>query len=73
MVSWVLLNFSSQVIELNLRASRSSPFVSKTIGCDLISLATKIMMDQPINTAELPTLDTPHDPKDYVGIKVSYL
>ena len=59
------------MIELNLRASRSLPFVSKTIGCDLISLATKIMMNQPINITELPTLDNPHDPKDYVGIKVN--
>ena len=58
------------MIELNLRASRSCPFVSKTIGTDLIALATKVMLDIPINIDELPTLENPHIPKDYVGIKV---
>ncbi|KAI0219856.1 Carbamoyl-phosphate synthase [ammonia], mitochondrial [Lamellibrachia satsuma] len=57
------------VIELNLRASRSCPFVSKTIGTDLIALATKVMLNIPINIDELPTLENPHIPRDYVGIK----
>ena len=60
-----------QVIELNLRASRSCPFVSKTIGHDLIALATKVMVSAPLpDLSQLPTLDNPHDPTDYVGIKV---
>ena len=58
------------MIELNLRASRSCPFVSKTIGTDLIALATKVMLNIPINIDELPTLENPHIPRDYVGIKV---
>lgn len=57
------------VIEMNLRASRSFPFVSKTIGTDLISLATKIMTGYPIDVESLPTLENPHNPKDYVGLK----
>ncbi|BFZ22052.1 hypothetical protein BsWGS_25091 [Bradybaena similaris] len=59
-----------KVIELNLRASRSCPFVSKTIGTDFISLATKVMMKEKIpSEQDLPTLDNPHDPTSYVGIK----
>jgi carbamoyl-phosphate synthase (ammonia) len=59
-----------KVIELNLRASRSCPFVSKTIGTDFILLATKVMMKEPVeNEHELPTLDNSHDPTNYVGIK----
>ncbi|CAG5119185.1 unnamed protein product [Candidula unifasciata] len=59
-----------KVIELNLRASRSCPFVSKTIGTDFIALATKVMMNEKVeNEQDLPTLDNPHDPTSYVGIK----
>ena len=64
---------SSQVIELNLRASRSCPFVSKTIGTDFIATATKVMLGVELNLAELPTLDNPHNPSTYVGIKVRHL
>ena len=59
------------MIELNLRASRSCPFVSKTIGTDLISLATKVMLDIAVDKKDLPTLENPHNPTDYVGIKVN--
>ena len=55
---------------MNLRASRSIPFVSKTIGTDLIALATKVMAGVDIDTTDLPTLDNPHNPVDYIGIKV---
>ncbi|XP_041374457.1 carbamoyl-phosphate synthase [ammonia], mitochondrial-like [Gigantopelta aegis] len=58
-----------KVIELNLRASRSCPFVSKTIGTDFIATATKVMLGVELNLAELPTLDNPHNPSTYVGIK----
>ena len=33
-----------KVIECNLRASRSMPFISKTLNCNLIELATNIMI-----------------------------
>ncbi|CAH3195811.1 unnamed protein product, partial [Porites evermanni] len=58
-----------QVIECNLRASRSFPFVSKTVGTDFIDVATKIMVDYPLQEHTLPHLDTPLQPSGYVGIK----
>lgn len=60
-----------QVIECNLRASRSFPFVSKTIGVDFINVATKVMVGEPLDEASLPSLEQPIIPVDYVGIKVS--
>lgn len=51
------------VVQCNLRASRSFPFVSKTLNIDFISLATKIMMGVPYKTPEIPELS-------YVGVKV---
>ena len=60
-----------QVIECNLRASRSFPFVSKTIGVDFINAATKVMVGEPLDEASLPSLENPIIPVDYVGIKVS--
>jgi carbamoyl-phosphate synthase (ammonia) len=59
-----------QVIECNLRASRSFPFVSKTIGVDFISVATRVMVGEPQDEAALPSLENPIIPVDYVGIKV---
>ncbi|MCJ1311998.1 hypothetical protein MMC25_005672 [Agyrium rufum] len=54
-----------KVIECNVRASRSFPFVSKVMGFDLIELATKAMMGLPITP--YPPINIP---KDYVGVKV---
>lgn len=59
----------SMVIECNLRASRSLPFVSKTIGHDLIDVATKIMTKNPIDEGVLPALSAPLAPSGYYGIK----
>lgn len=58
------------MIECNLRASRSFPFVSKTIGVDFISVATKVMVGEPLDEASLPSLERPIIPIDFVGIKV---
>lgn len=58
------------MIECNLRASRSFPFVSKTIGVDFINVATKVMVGEPLDEASLPSLEKPIIPVDYVGIKV---
>lgn len=58
------------MIECNLRASRSFPFVSKTIGVDFINVATKVMVGEPLDEASLPSLEKPIIPIDYVGIKV---
>lgn len=57
------------VIECNLRASRSFPFVSKTLGLDFIDVATKVMIGEKVEETHLPTLESPIIPADYVGIK----
>ncbi|KAJ7579732.1 hypothetical protein C8J56DRAFT_1104613 [Mycena floridula] len=54
-----------KVIECNLRAARSFPFVSKVTGVDAIEMATKVMMGIPVES--YPDLNLP---PDYVGIKV---
>ncbi len=53
-----------KVIECNLRASRSFPFVSKVFKINLVDLATKIIMDKCV-----PKIDRSSFDLDYVGIK----
>jgi carbamoyl-phosphate synthase large subunit len=53
-----------KVIECNLRASRSFPFVSKVLKVNLIDIATKVMLDLPVEKQEKSLLEL-----DYVGIK----
>ena len=55
-----------KVIECNLRASRSFPFVSKVLKINLIELATKIMLGIPVEKPDKNLFDL-----DYVGIKAS--
>jgi len=55
-----------KVIECNLRASRSFPFVSKVLKINLIELATKVMLEIPVEKPEKSAFDL-----DYVGIKAS--
>jgi carbamoyl-phosphate synthase large subunit len=55
-----------KVIECNLRASRSFPFVSKVLKINLIELATKVMLGLPVEKPEKNLFDV-----DYVGIKAS--
>ena len=54
------------VIECNLRASRSFPFVSKVLKLNLIDLATKVMLGLPVEKPAKNLFDL-----DYVGIKAS--
>jgi carbamoyl-phosphate synthase large subunit len=54
------------VIECNLRASRSFPFVSKVLKLNLIELATKVMLGIPVEKPNKNLFDL-----DYVGIKAS--
>lgn len=54
------------VIECNLRASRSFPFVSKVLKINLIDLATKVMLGVPVEKPSKNLFDL-----DYVGIKAS--
>jgi len=55
-----------KVIECNLRASRSFPFVSKVFKINFIDLATKIMMGK-----RVPRIDRSAFDLDYVGVKAS--
>ena len=55
-----------KVIECNLRASRSFPFVSKVLKINLIELATRIMLGLPVSKPAKSLFDL-----DYVGIKAS--
>jgi carbamoyl-phosphate synthase/aspartate carbamoyltransferase len=54
-----------KVIECNVRASRSFPFVSKVMGVDLIEMATRAMAGLPLQA--YPQVNIP---ADYVGVKV---
>jgi len=64
-IQFIAKNNEIKVIECNLRAARSWPFVSKVTGIDAIELATDVMLGIPV---------VPYPPvtmaKDYVGIKV---
>ncbi len=55
-----------KVIECNLRASRSFPFVSKVLKINLIELATKVMTGEKVTPPEKSAFDL-----DYVGVKAS--
>ncbi len=53
-----------KVIECNLRASRSFPFVSKVLKCNLIEIATKVMLGQEVEKPSESLFEL-----DYVGVK----
>ena len=55
-----------KVIECNLRASRSFPFVSKVLKLNLIEMATRVMLNLPVEKPSRNLFDL-----DYVGIKAS--
>lgn len=55
-----------KVIECNLRASRSFPFVSKTLKLNLIEIATKLMLGEKVLGIDKSSFDL-----DYVGVKAS--
>lgn len=55
-----------KVIECNLRASRSFPFVSKILKTNLIEIATRIMLHLPVSKPSKSIFDL-----DYIGVKAS--
>lgn len=55
-----------KVIECNLRASRSFPFVSKVLKINLIDIATRVMLGLPVEKPSKSLFDL-----DYVGVKAS--
>lgn len=64
-IQFIAKNNDIKVIECNVRASRSFPFVSKVTGVDAIQMATDLMLDLPVEA--YPKVDLP---RNYVGVKV---
>ena len=65
-IQYLAKNNDIKVIECDLRASRSFPFVSKTLKINFIDLATKVMLGIPVEKPNKNAFDL-----DYVGIKAS--
>lgn len=65
-IQYLAKNNEIKVIECNLRASRSFPFVSKVSKINFIALATKVMLGIPVEKPNSNVFDL-----DYVGIKAS--
>jgi carbamoyl-phosphate synthase large subunit len=65
-IQFLAKNNEVKVIECNLRASRSFPFVSKVLKRNFIDTATKVMLDVPVDKPDSSTFDI-----DYVGVKAS--
>ena len=65
-IQFLAKNNDIKVIECNLRASRSFPFVSKVLKINFIDLATKVMLGIPVERPAKNAFDL-----DYVGIKAS--
>ncbi|MDD6211001.1 MAG: carbamoyl-phosphate synthase (glutamine-hydrolyzing) large subunit [Bacteroidales bacterium] len=65
-IQYLAKNNEIKVIECNLRASRSFPFVSKTLKRNFIETATKIMLDAPYSKPDSSAFDI-----DWIGVKAS--
>lgn len=68
-IQFVAKDTDVMCIECNVRASRSFPFVSKTMGVDFIEAATRAIVGQDTSDMNLPTLETRDRPSNYVGVK----
>ncbi|MGI6572848.1 MAG: carbamoyl-phosphate synthase (glutamine-hydrolyzing) large subunit [Fermentimonas sp.] len=65
-IQYLAKNNEIKVIECNLRASRSFPFVSKVLKHNFIDTATRVMLDAPYSVPESSAFDL-----DYIGVKAS--
>lgn len=65
-IQFLAKNNEIKVIECNLRASRSFPFVSKVIKQNFIDTATRVMLDAPFSKPDSTIFDL-----DYIGVKSS--
>jgi len=65
-IQYLVKNGEVSVIECNLRASRSLPYVSKTRGVNLIEVSTAIMLGEKLKDLGIPDLP----PIPHVGVKV---
>lgn len=63
-IQFIARDNNVQIIECNLRASRSFPFVSKVYGINLIDLATRALVGAPVQRVERSFMELP-----YVGVK----
>jgi len=68
-IQYVAKGTDVMCIECNVRASRSFPFVSKTMGVDFIEAATRAMVGADTDVMNLPTLETRNRPENFVGVK----
>jgi len=59
-IQYLSKNNDIKVIECNLRASRSFPFVSKTFNVNFIALATKIMLGKPVKSKHIDLFSLNH-------------
>ena len=65
-IQFLAKNNDIKVIECNLRASRSFPFVSKVLNMNLIELATRVMLGEDVSKPDKTLFDL-----DHIGIKAS--
>ena len=65
-IQYLAKNNDIKVIECNLRASRTFPFISKLLKTNFIDTATRLMLDKPFIKPEKTEFDI-----DYVGVKAS--
>ena len=65
-IQFLARNNEVKVIECNLRASRSFPFVSKVLKRNFIETATRIMLDAPYSRPDKSAFDI-----DWIGVKAS--
>ncbi len=66
-IQYLVKNGTVYVIECNLRASRSMPFVSKTIGVNLMEVATAVILGKKLRELNIPNN---FENLPYVGVKV---
>ncbi|MDR3227152.1 MAG: carbamoyl-phosphate synthase (glutamine-hydrolyzing) large subunit [Prevotellaceae bacterium] len=65
-IQYLAKNNDIKVIECNLRASRTFPFISKILKTNFIDISTRLMLDKPFVKPEKTEFDI-----DYVGVKAS--
>jgi len=64
-VQFICKDNEVKVIECNLRASRSMPYISKTFNVDFIEIATRVMIGSPVHPVPIQAIDM-----DYIATKV---
>lgn len=66
-IQFIVVGGKVYVIEVNPRASRTVPFMSKITGINMVEYATRVALGEPLHTLGLPLGLVP--PKNYVAIK----